>query len=145
MMRANDALPPPIATAWRYVSHPTDSSACWTWHGRFAAGYGHFNWRHQGRVYATSAHRVIWHLTYGAWPAQDLHHHCHNRSCVNPSHLEPLTRREHSARHMGDACHRGHPFTPENTYWRPRGDGRNCRRCQASRNEAYRERRREES
>lgn len=29
----------------------------------------------------------------------DLHHTCENPGCVNPSHLEPLTRSEHVARH----------------------------------------------
>ena len=26
-------------------------------------------------------------------------------------------------------CDNGHEFTPANTYWRPRGSGRDCRRC----------------
>jgi hypothetical protein len=31
-------------------------------------------------------------------------------------------------------CHRGHEFTPENTYWRPNDGRRRCKICQQDRN-----------
>jgi hypothetical protein len=28
-------------------------------------------------------------------PNHDLHHICENKGCINPDHLQPLTRRDH--------------------------------------------------
>jgi len=59
---------------------------------------------------------------------------CLHRRCVNPQHLGPVTPRENQHRsHLTSAsktvCANGHPFTEENTYYRPRGQGRCCREC----------------
>lgn len=35
-------------------------------------------------------------------------------------------------------CHKGHEFTPENTYYRTDGRGRACRTCNAARQNAWR-------
>jgi hypothetical protein len=67
-----------------------------------------------------------------------LHHTCKNRSCVNPHHLQPLSRREHvlitegtwGAKNSAKThCPQGHAYDEANTYVNPRG-ARVCRTCQ---------------
>ena len=70
-----------------------DANGCWLWQGtldRF--GYGHFNNK--------AAHRWVWEVMRGSIPhGHVLHHECQVRSCVNPTHLVPMTTGEHSAHH----------------------------------------------
>jgi hypothetical protein len=65
----------------------------------------------------------------------EIDHLCRNRACVNPGHLEPVTRLENIRRgKQGEFwaakthCKQGHPFSDENTY-RTNGK-RRCRTCQ---------------
>lgn len=65
-----------------------------------------------------------------------LHHNCHNPWCIEPTHLDELTRGAHAKEHAigGDRCQAqkthcpaGHPYSEENTYtWR---NERHCRTC----------------
>lgn len=58
-------------------------------------GYGHV--RYQGKSYR--AHRLTYTLLVGEIPdGLDLDHLCRVPACVNPDHLEPVTRRENSQR-----------------------------------------------
>lgn len=65
-------------------------------------------------------HRVSWELWSGPIPdGMELHHICDNKACCNPSHLEPVTRKEHQARSprwVGHRTHcpRGHELSPDN-------------------------------
>lgn len=94
---------------------------CWHWRGKITA-YGYGTWREQ------QAHRVAYEFFVAEIPDdREIHHLCEKRSCVNPSHLSPVTRQEHRGAHRKTHCKRGHPFTLENTYMRP--EGRRCRRC----------------
>lgn len=65
---------------------------CWPWLGAVtSAGYGSF--RGLGRT--ISAHQQAWELYHGTPPARmDLDHRCRNRLCVNPSHLQAVTRKQ---------------------------------------------------
>jgi hypothetical protein len=87
------------------------------------------------------AHRIAYELFIGPIP-NGLHidHLCRNRGCVNPVHLEPVTQQENMLRgyapsavsHRANRCHRGHEFTPENTYIKHRPNGRikrDCKEC----------------
>lgn len=69
---------------------------CWVWKLRpYARGYGRY-WTTE-RVW--QAHRYSWELHHGPIPdGLDLDHLCRNRPCVNPDHLEPVTRRENLRR-----------------------------------------------
>lgn len=107
-----------------------DDERCWQWLASLKPeGYGQF--RFEGlTVYA---HRMAYELEVGPIPnGLDLDHICRNRSCVNPSHLDPVTRKENI--HRGDAmklkshCGSGHEYTNTNTYKRPDGY-RECRAC----------------
>jgi hypothetical protein len=69
----------------------------------------------------------------------DLDHLCRNRCCVNPAHLEPVTRKVNLGRSplvgrgAGTAqtakthCPQGHEYTPENT--RIARGKRYCKTC----------------
>ena len=80
-----------------YVS-PEPNSGCWLWMAACSRmGYGTFQ-AIQGKSQA--AHRIAYTWMKGIIPkGMDLHHKCRVTSCVNPDHLEVLTRREHIAQH----------------------------------------------
>ncbi len=69
---------------------------CWHWTGsRVHNGYGLF-WIGGSNV---RAHRAMYELMVGPIPAGlDLDHLCRVRHCVNPEHLEPVTRAENLRR-----------------------------------------------
>lgn len=108
---------------------------CWEWRGaRGAHGYGTMG--------QSLAHRLSYEYSIGTIPAGlQLDHLCRNRGCVNPAHLEPVTQRENILRGESPSaqaarqthCAHGHEYTPENTYVRVDGGGRQCRRCKADR------------
>lgn len=67
-----------------------DENGCWIWHGaKFPSGYGACGFRGT----TTVAHRAIWQILVCDLPRSlDLDHLCRVRECVNPDHLEPVTR-----------------------------------------------------
>ncbi|MFB8182628.1 HNH endonuclease signature motif containing protein [Streptomyces sp. NPDC055966] len=76
---------------WEKVEK-TDS--CWLWIAGINrhTGYGRFGLRHGQMV---DAHRYAYEIANGPIPEKhDVHHTCHVRHCVNPSHLEAVTRSE---------------------------------------------------
>lgn len=116
-------------------------SDCWRWLGPLnTAGYGRY-WSHP----YVASHRFSWVQTNGPVPdGLQLDHLCRNRACVNPAHLEPVTRRENILRGVSpvaenarrDRCGQGHEFDAENTYvWQGH---RMCRICRAARKRRYR-------
>jgi hypothetical protein len=115
---------------------------CWIWIGAITSnGYGSFGVS-SGR--GKSAHRHAYLTLVGPIaPGLDLDHLCRNRDCVNPDHLEPVTRQVNVDR--GDAgkhqsskthCAKGHAYDEKNTRWRP--DRENSRDCRACKNAAMR-------
>lgn len=99
-------------------------------------GYGRI--RAWGRDEST--HRAMYRLVYGSIPAgKELHHVCETPACVNPLHLMPLTRAEHSKfskKAQQTHCKHGHPFDEDNTYVDPNGN-RDCRACGRDRARRY--------
>lgn len=129
-------------------------SGCWMWTASLQnAGYGQFGVRVGETYIPRGAHRVMYELTVGPIPAgMDLDHICHtedptcfagvkcpHRRCVNPDHLEPVTRKENARRGRVDIsghnqstkthCPQGHPYSPENTQLYRDGKSRRCRTC----------------
>lgn len=120
----------------RFWTKVDRSGDCWPWlAARARSGHGWF--RLHGRMHP--AHRVAYANEVGPIPdGLEIHHRCGNPGCVNPEHLEPLTKADHSrlnpivaAQAAQTACKRGHAFTEDNTYvWRGM---RHCRTCHAAR------------
>lgn len=114
---------------------PEPNTGCWLWLGSLdRGGYGKLA---SGAI----AHRVVYEQHKGPIPeGRQLDHLCRQRSCVNPDHLEPVTRRENVIRgnvsrgadRTGKPfCKHGHALTPENTY-----TGRGWDECRVCRREA---------
>lgn len=106
---------------------------CWVWSGWFDA-YGYGGLAVFGR--STKAHRFAYELLVGPIPdGLSLDHLCRNRGCVNPAHLEPVTRGENVRRgnnpsmvaHRTDTCLRGHSLL--DAYVVTKSGGRRCRTC----------------
>lgn len=85
----------PVERFMRFVS-PEPNTGCWLWFGATVNGYGQFS-------LATSetalAHRWSYETFVGPVPGwHTLDHVCSQPACVNPEHLEPVSRAENSRR-----------------------------------------------
>lgn len=97
-----------------------DASGCWIWTASTRNGYGQV--RTPGRAGTViGAHRAMYIEIRGAIAdGLDLDHLCRNTLCVNPDHLEPVTRRENITRGTAPAalnarksrCKAGHDLGP---------------------------------
>lgn len=118
---------------------------CWLWAARKSdSGHGLFSLSNHGRT--VRAHRWAYESLVGPIPeGLDLDHLCRIRACVNPDHLEPVTRKENTLRGFGvtaifsrqDYCTNGHSLLiSENVYIRKDGT-RQCRVCKRERMRRY--------
>lgn len=110
-----------------------DASGCWLWTGAIDRhGYGLVRLGGKSRL----AHRVVYEAVGSIPTGRDLDHLCRVRACVNPAHLEPVTRAENLRRsplvgkrkRLKTHCKHGHPMADPNLYVDPSGE-RHCRAC----------------
>lgn len=130
----------------RLGRHVSIEGDCWIWQGATTRnGYGMV--QVDGRRWM--AHRYAYTALVGpVQPQLDLDHLCRRRACVNPDHLEPVTRSENLRRGMPRGehlrarteCPRGHPYDERNTA--VRNGHRICRACDRDRARRNREVRR---
>lgn len=136
---------------------PNWVTGCWIWFaGQGNDGYGKFSTGTGINKRTWRAHRFSWQIYYGPIPeGLELDHVvCKQPLCVNPSHLELVTRLEnirrgHCWKRLSERTHcpKGHPFSGYNVFMEMHKNGyigRRCRTCvneNARRNQAkYRKR-----
>lgn len=146
-MPKNDGKTPQQRFAERYTINPI--TGCWNWMGSInSKGYAYL-WvpdepgkKSPNRGRTLQAYKLGWIWKNGPiLRGMDLHHKCDNPRCVNPDHLELLTRAEHQRiswntitgrNYRKRFCIRGHEFTPANTR-RNKNGGRVCKLCEKAR------------
>jgi hypothetical protein len=101
------------------------NTGCWLWGGSVdAKGYGmvRFNGKN------ARAHRAVFTVMTGITPVE-IDHLCRERSCVNPAHLENVSKLENIARRPKPTeCPKGHPLRGFNVFLNSKGK-RCCRVC----------------
>ena len=120
---------------------PEPMSGCWLWVGNAGPrGYGVVWANLDGKRTRRMAHRIVYESHHGPVPkGLDLDHLCRTPACVNPSHLEPVTRSENVKRGLSPElsrlrqiskthCPQGHPYSGDNLFVNQRG-ARTCREC----------------
>lgn len=97
-LKHGDAMDrPDLRVVRRFLSKVSENgTGCWEWwgsrSGRHGVPYGQINIR--GKV--CWVHRVAYAIFNDGIPEGfDVHHTCKNTLCVNPAHLEAVTRSEH--------------------------------------------------
>jgi len=113
-------------------------NGCWEWQGYLDKdGYGTFLLLRKPR----RAHRVSYYAHCGKKPDKlTVHHKCKNTSCVNPKHLELMTKKENNllSNNVGAInarkthCKNGHKFNKKY------GKQRYCSICQSEKTKRLR-------
>lgn len=126
----------------RFWSKVDATGPCWEWTASIGktGGYGKYTIPFRdgsGKSKHVYAHRYAYEILVGPVPdGMDLDHLCRIRKCVNPDHLEPVSRRENLRRGIGlvaanmgkTHCDHGHEFNEENTHRTAQGY-RQCKVC----------------
>ena len=124
-----DQPPPRSSPTKRFWAKVQKTETCWLWTASTKkVGYGWFKLNEK----QVAAHRFAYELLVGPIPAGlDLDHLCNVRNCVNPEHLEPVTKAENNRRQVPrrKTCKHGHPYGTDNYWMVSAGHGRRARRC----------------
>jgi hypothetical protein len=136
----NGPKPKPLIDRLNTKISPEPNSGCWLWVGADnGIGYGIVGV--PGRRSPMLAHRALYeHVNGPIEPGLELDHLCRNPTCVNPDHLEAVTKKENLRRGNGviarkkraakvTHCPRGHPYSGENLHIYVARDGSTNKRC----------------
>lgn len=124
----------------RLFSRVERTVTCWNWKGGTGSGYGVVYVEGGSRM----AHRISYELLIGPIsPGLHLDHLCRNRRCVNPDHLEAVSRKTNILRGVGTPavnsrkthCKYGHLLAGKNLV-PGRPNDRECLTCKTTRNRA---------
>lgn len=125
---------------------------CWFW-AAYVSSYGYGLFRDNLKDKMVPAHRWGYEMFHGTVDADlDMDHLCRVRHCVNPRHLEPVTRQVNilrgetfQARNAAvTACPKGHDYDDVNTV-RDKQGRRRCRTCVNTAGREYMRRKRAEA
>lgn len=124
--RWGDPLFEPLALKNRLARHVVSDSGCWEWQGaKNDRGYGQVGILRKVRY----AHRVSYAYYIGPIPDDfEVDHLCSNPGCINPEHLEAVSRSENvqrawdrGERQRPTHCKYGHELVAPNVYKQSRG------------------------
>lgn len=113
-----------------------DINSCWICLKGFTTGRGYRGKLINGKW--TSMHRLMYTIFIGKIPRDmTLDHLCRRKNCINPFHLEVVTRKENILRSFCPPamnarkthCIRGHKFDYKNTRTTGSRGIRECRKC----------------
>ena len=82
----------------KWILDPETGCHLWT-ANQHKSGYGKV--KVNGETFL--AHRFAYWQRWGVIPKPELHHKCRNRLCVNPDHLQAVTKEEHEEIHRREA------------------------------------------
>lgn len=137
-------LPVPIRKKIKVVGE------CWIWTGSYAGKKPRPIWQFYTEVNhkMDQAVRMLYEMYVGGIPEKyELDHCiCFNGSCVNPSHVEPVTKKENMRRYfahqfkLATHCKNGHAFAEVGFFSYPTRQGwlqRQCKACCGDRQRKY--------
>lgn len=124
-------------TLTRFLRKTSISDGCWMWTGNTTKGYPN-SILSEGRKMRVTHWALLHYRGIEVPEGMETDHLCHtaavkagecdggvdcsHRRCVNPEHLEVVSRHENTNRRVRQfACRRGHPRTEENVYVNPQG------------------------
>lgn len=107
-----------------------------------SAVYGRFRPGAHVQREEVGAHRWAYEHWVGPIPeGLEIDHLCRVKLCVNPAHLEPVTRAENMRRARKPLCPRGHDKTdPLNQHFDAKGRLHDCKECRRIRERARKKR-----
>lgn len=134
-----DITPARLRAFLRNIEKPAGEDACWMWRGA-TNGDGYASGNGEAGRGGIPVHRIAYQWLVGAIPdGQQLDHLCRNRACVNPHHLEPVSRGENTRRirrygpwELRRYCRNGHALVGANRRAWSNGKGQieiRCYRC----------------
>jgi hypothetical protein len=119
-------------------------TGCWNWTGPKSKYGGHINYL--SKKWIASRFSYILHYKKSI-KGYNVAHKCNNINCVNPKHLEVITKKQHAKRvwakrphQTATHCANGHRLTAANVHSNDSKRGKTCAVCQRASAKRYRER-----